>query len=193
MLPNINLLPKEKKQAKKKGNIGKIIIYILILAIIIFYAINYYLVNRDVKESEKKTSVLSTQIAALQKDIDKENNKPQAVLANSIEFANGEKMDLIKVIEAAEKTTGEFAGFSYKDDQVQLVIYFDSLNQASSYVKKLAANKLFKSAVLTSASAFTDVTIDNVDKEQDLEGTSRYKAIIAVTLDQQNLKSGGTK
>ncbi|GEK34397.1 hypothetical protein [Kurthia sibirica] len=194
MLPNINLLPKE--QDTKKKNLGKLIVYLLILAIIVFYGINYFLVNRDVREEERKTDVLSTQIADLQKDIAAINNTPQGVLGNSINFALTEKIDLSKVIDVAMKNTAgsaEFAGISYKNNRAEFIVYFDALNDATAYIKKLSGNELFKTVTLTSASAFTDITIDNVDKEQDLEGTSRYKAVIAVTLDKKKLQSGGGK
>jgi len=193
MIPDINLLPIEKETVSKK-RFGPFFLLLLSLAIIIFYGINYFLVNRDVRDLQSKTDALSTQIADAQTQINKMESTPEGILTKSITFVDGETIQLSKIIDLANKYakgSGELAGFSYEGNNTELILYFDNLNEVSTYVRSLSGESIFNTVQLRSASAFTSVDIDNVDDEKDLEGSARYKAIVDVTLDQEKLQSGG--
>ncbi|MBQ0139818.1 MAG: hypothetical protein KBT36_11005 [Kurthia sp.] len=196
MIPDINLLPKSKKVVQKKGSFAKLFIILLIVAILIFYAINYYLVHRDIQDVKGKTDQLSAQIAEQQAELDQLNNTPEATLAQSIEFAEKYQTPVSTIIDVAKKYitgSGELAGLDYTDKSVTFTLYFDNLNEASTYVRNLKNEAIFETVELQSASAFTEVDVDNVEDETDLEGSAQYKAIIVATLDEKELKSGGEK
>lgn len=196
MIPDINLIPKEQEVEKKSGNLTKLIVLVLVLAILIFYGINYFLVSRDIAGVQYKSDQLAAQIEQQQAELASIQNTPENILANSIEFVEGENTNVSKIIDVASKYitgSGELAGLDYSDDQATFTLYFDNLNEASTYVRNLSKEAIFKTVELKSATAFTAVDMDNVEDEQDLEGSAQYKAIIAVTLDEEELKSGDEK
>lgn len=196
MIPDINLLPKESEQKKKTSNLSKLILWLFVLAIIIFYGINYFLLNRDISDVQYKSDKLAAQIQQQQDDLTKIEEQPKSVLFNSIEFVEGENSNVTKIIDVASKYitgSGELAGLDYKGEDALFTLYFDNLNEASTYVKNISNEAIFDTVELQSATAFTEVDIDNVDDEQDLEGSSQYKAIVAVTLNKKELQSEGEK
>lgn len=196
MIPDINLIPKEQEVEKKSGDLTKLIVFVLVLAILIFYGINYFLVSRDIADVQYKSDQLAAQIEQQQAELASIQNTPENILANSIEFVEGENTNVSKIIDVASKYitgSGELAGLDYSNDQATFTLYFDNLNEASTYVRNLSNEAIFKTVELKSATAFTAVDMDNVEDEQDLEGSAQYKAIIAVTLDEEELKSGDEK
>lgn len=196
MIPDINLLPKSKEVVKKKGSFEKLFLILLIAAALIFYGINYFLVHRDIKDVEGKTNQLSAQIAEQQAELDLLNSTPEAILSQSVEFAEKNQTPVSTVIDVAKKYitgSGELAGLDYSDSLVTFTLHFDNLNEASTYVRNLKNEAIFETVELQSASAFTEVDVDNVEDETDLEGSAQYKAIIVATLDEKELKSGGKK
>lgn len=196
MIPDINLLPKDKEVIKKKNPFSKLFLIILVVAIAIFYAINYFLVHRDVQDIQGKSDQLASQIAEQQAELDVLNNTPEAKLVKSIEFVEEQQVPVSKMVDVAQKYitgSGELAGLDYSGEVVTFTLNFDNLNEASTYVRNLSNEAIFKTVELKSASAFTEVDVDNVEDETDLEGSAQYKAIIVVTLDKEELQSGGEK
>lgn len=196
MIPDINLLPKSDESAKKTGNLSKLILMLLILAIIIFYGINYFLLHRDIVDVQYKSDKLAAQIQQQQDELTAIENKPVNILANSIEFAEGENTNVSRLIEVASKYitgSGELAGLDYNIENAVFTLYFDNLNEASTYVRNLSKEAIFETVELQSATAFTEVDVDNVEDEQDLEGSAQYKALVAVTLNKEELQSEGEK
>lgn len=196
MIPDINLIPKEQEVEKKPGDVTKLIVFVLILAILIFYSINYFLLSRDIVDVQYKSDQLAAQIEQQQAELASIQNTPENILANSIEFVEGENSNVSKIIDVASKFitgSGELAGLDYSTNQATFTLYFDNLNEASTYIRNLSNEAIFKTVELKSATAFTAVDVDNVEDEQDLEGSAQYKAIVAVTLDEEELKSGDEK
>lgn len=196
MIPDINLIPKEQEVEKKSGDITKLIVFVLVLAILIFYGINYFLLSRDISDVQYKSDQLAAQIEQQQAELASIQNTPENILANSIEFVEGENTNVSKIIDVASKFitgSGELAGLDYSVGQATFTLYFDNLNEASTYVRNISNEAVFKTVELKSATAFTAIDVDNVEDEQDLEGSAQYKAIIAVTLDEEELKSGDEK
>lgn len=196
MIPDINLLPKESEVQKKSSNLSKWLMWFLIAAIIIFYGINYFLLNRDISDTQYKSDKLAAQIEQQQSELTKIEEQPKNVLANSIEFVEGENTNVTKIIDTASKYitgSGELAGLDYKGENAVFTLYFDNLNEASTYIKNLSNEAIFNTVELQSAAAFTEVDIENVDDEKDLEGEAQYKAIVAVTLNKKELQSVGDK
>lgn len=196
MIPDINLLKKDGRETHKKGNFAKLFLILLTLAIIIFYGINYYLLHRDVADIQEKSDRLATQIELQNKELEELQQTPKGQLVQAIDFAGKEQISVGKITDVANKNldgSGELAGFDYNYDQAQIAVYFDDLSEAATYVKKMKKESIFKTVELTSTAAFTEVDVQNVSDETDLEGDSRYKAIIQVTLNLKKLESGGAK
>lgn len=196
MIPDINLLKKDGRESHKKGNFAKLFIILLTLAIIIFYGINYYLLHRDVADIQDKSDRLATQIEQQNKELQELQETPKGQLVQAIEFAKNEQIAVGKITDVANKNlngSGELAGFDYDYDQAQIAVYFDDLAEVATYVKKMKKESIFKSVELQSSAAFTEVDVQNVQDEADLEGDARYKAIVQVTLNLNKLRSGGAK
>lgn len=197
MIPNINLLPQDQYQPKRKNSLMKLIIIVLLLIVIIFYGINYYLLSNDIAKMEKKTDQLATQIQTEEKTLTQVQSNPSYAIATSVQFAEKYQTPISNIIEVANKYmtgSGELAGLDYKDGQVEFIVYFDNLNEASTFVRNLDNEAIFKTVKLDSASTFTKVDVDNVGEEQTLNENAQYKAIILTTLNPSaTIKTGGAK
>lgn len=196
MIPDINLIPKEQEVEQKKGNFANVFLLLLVLAIIIFYAINYFLVHRDVQDIQYKSDQLAAQIQMQDDELALLQGTPQAKLTDSVNFVSGHNTPVANIVDVASKYitgSGELAGLDYTDKNVVFTIYFDNLNEASTYVRNLSNEAIFETVDLKSAAAFTAVDVDNVEDEQDLEGMAQYKAIVSATINEAELKAGGEK
>lgn len=196
MIPDINLLKKDGPETHKKGNFAKLLLVLLSLAIIIFYGINYYLLHRDVADIQEKSDRLATQIEHQNKELDELQTTSKGQLVQAIDFAEKEQIAVGKITNVANKNlngSGEIAGFNYEYDQAQIAVYFDNMSDVAAYVKKMKKEAIFKTVELASTAAFTEVDVQNVNDETDLEGESRYKAVVQVTLNLKKLGSGGAK
>lgn len=195
MIPNINLLPQDEYRSKRKSTWMKVLIFVLLLAVIIFYGINYYLLSSDIAKMEKKTNQLATQIQTEEKNLEKVQSNPAYAIATSVQFVEKYQMPVSNIVDIANKYmtgSGELAGLDYKDGQVEFTVYFDNLNEASTFVRNLDNEAIFKTVTLDSASAFTKVDVENVEDEQTLNENAQYKAVIHTILD-ETAKSGGVK
>lgn len=195
MIPNINLLPQDEYRSKRKSTWMKVLIFVLLLAVIIFYGINYYLLSSDIAKMEKKTNQLATQIQTEEKNLEKVQSNPAYAIATSVQFVEKYQIPVSNIVDIANKYmtgSGELAGLDYKDGQVEFTVYFDNLNEASTFVRNLDNEAIFKTVTLDSASAFTKVDVENVEDEQTLNENAQYKAVIHTILD-ETAKSGGVK
>lgn len=172
MLPDINLLPKYKRERS--------LLYILFLAGLIlailftgFLGYQYITVHNELKAANEQNKELTEQKETLQVQTAKQEPNQKEAMKEAVAYAEKYVIPTSKLIDqlmAFLPTTGYMSQYNYNEGEVVIESHFETMTDASSYMAKLNASDFIKNPIVNRLETFDlEAPEANADSEDEAD------------------------
>ncbi|WP_144461920.1 PilN domain-containing protein [Siminovitchia fortis] len=172
MVPDINLLPKYKRERS--------LLYILFLAGLIlailftgFLGYQYITVHNELKAANEQNKELTEQKETLQVQTAKQEPNQKEAMKEAVAYAEKYVIPTSKLIDqlmAFLPTTGYMSQYNYNEGEVVIESHFETMTDASSYMAKLNASDFIKNPIVNRLETFDlEAPEANADSEDEAD------------------------
>ncbi|RWR11857.1 hypothetical protein QNH23_00060 [Siminovitchia fortis] len=172
MLPDINLLPKYKRERS--------LLYILFLAGLIlailftgFLGYQYITVHNELKETNEQNKELTKQKETLQVQTAEQESNQKEAMREAVAYAEKYVIPTSKLIDQLMTflpTTGYMSQYNYNEGEVVIESHFETMTDASSYMAKLNASDFIKNPIVNRLETFElEAPEANADSEDEAD------------------------
>lgn len=194
MIPNINLLPpKQKSEVSPQLYVVFGVLFIVALAVLGFL---YMQEGKKLKALQEESDVLYTEMNRLTEEVDQLDRSDLATLMESVRFVRSISYPTSTIIDEVNRLktkTMYLLNYQFTDTQLQLLMTFETMEEAARYLTYLQESPFVREATIDSLQMME--TMLDEESEEETEGEvvhydvkDRVQATFFIELDEGYLK-----
>ena len=194
MIPNINLLPpKQKSEVSPQLYVVFGVLFIVALAVLGFL---YMQEGKKLKALQEESDVLYTEMNRLTEEVDQLDRSDLETLMESVRFVRSISYPTSTIIDEVNRLktkTMYVHNYQFTDTQLQLLMTFETMEEAARYLTYLQESPFVREATIDSLQMME--TMLDEESEEETEGEvvhydvkDRVQATFFIELDEGYLK-----
>lgn len=194
MIPDINLLPSHGRR-QSSSKFVYILLTVLVLLIVGFFVIQYFSLKGDIKALSSREQIVLEKRDKLQRQLD-EISIHTGSLSQSVEYVEIISYPVSPIIDETMKLRPGrtyLRQYSFDATSAEVKMDFETLNEISSYVSKLASNSYIADVQIASINHFKVDPLSDGDDDGNFNEVPRYEVTFTLLIDHHYLATGGAK